>query len=92
MHRHDGVAAVNGLEVLRIIAGLGIDHAVPSVATAGGLVKFRGIGVMDGQVQDHEAVATEIGIELLRVVARLRVGLLVPGVAVAGSSAKLSRL
>ena len=89
MYGHRAVAAVNGREVLYIVAALVIGLSVPDVGPTGCYVGFNMRTLVDGQMQHDGTVAAVDGLEVLHIVAALEVGLAVPGVAVASGFGEL---
>ena len=83
VQRHRAVATVDSLEVLHIVAALGVSLSVPGVAVTGGFRELVGDGVVDGQMQRDGTVAAIYGLEVLHIVTGDGVCLSVPGVAVA---------
>ena len=77
---HRAVAALYGLEVLRVVTALGVGVSIPDVASANGYCEFCGSEIADGQVYGHGAVTTVDGLEYLSVVASLGISLTIPGI------------
>ena len=84
VQRDGTVAAMDGLEVLHIVAALGVSLSVPGVTVASGFGELLSNSVVDGQMQRYGAVATVDGLEVLYIVAALGVCLIVPSVSVTG--------
>ena len=90
---HHGVAAVGGSKGLRVVAGLGVGRAVPSVVVAGGGFDKLSHRVENRQMQRHHAVAASRVREDMYVVATLReVRVLVPVEAVASNGGGIARV
>ena len=89
MQSYGAVAAMDGLEVLHLVAARRVVLVVPGVAVTSCLAEFGRGGIVDGQVQRHGAVATMDGLEVLNLVTACRVVFVVPGVAVASGCTEL---
>ena len=62
------VAAVNGLEMLNVAAGDGVQRVVPAQTVARRGRAFLCHRMMDGKMQCHRTVAAVCGLEMLGVV------------------------
>ena len=84
MQGDDGVAALNGGELLRVVAAFVVGLLIPLVAFAGLVRPFGFEHIVDGEMQGDDGVAALNGGKLLRVVARSIVCGAIPLVAFAG--------
>ena len=80
---------MDGREVLRVVAVLGVGLSVPGVTVAGGFGELISDSVVDGQVQGDGAVAAVEGLEVLHIITALVVCLTVPSIAVASGFGEL---
>ena len=83
MQRHRAVAAVGGIEVLHVVAGLRVNGVVPCEGFADGLAPLGSGVVVQRQMQRDDGVTLVGGGEGLQVVSRSCISHLVPGVTVA---------
>ena len=80
------------LELLLVVAGLGVGGAIPSITVTGGCGPCGLLDGIDGEMQRDGAVAAMDCLEMLHIIARVGVGLVVPGEISAHPSRKLIRL
>ena len=89
MQRDGTVAAMNGLEVFGVVAGLCISSIRPSVGDTGGVPESVSGGRIDGQMQGDGAVTPIDILEYLGIIASLIVDGVVPLIAVASGGREL---